>query len=169
MALLAMNKNISLIGILCFCVASSMFAQNKPVVHDTLDGWLTIGVPMQQVFEKLGEPDSVGDFETWGMTGLNYRFYQYSRWGLSLYSEQDNDSEVVFDIIAQGDSPFHTSRGVSIGDDKKSVIRKYEDCLSDEFTMDSSDLSIINSIYEGTFFFYEEGKVVKIEIGALAE
>ena len=151
------------------CAGQLVSAQHNPIVYDTLDNWLTVGTPINLVIEKLGEPDSVGEVETWGSTGLDYRFYQYGRIGLSFYSEQDNDSETVFDIIIQGISPFHTSRGVFIGDSKTSVMSKYKDCLNNEFSSDSDDVSIINSIYEGTYFFYDDEKVVKIEIGSLAE
>lgn len=88
---------------------------------------------------------------------------------MSFYTEHDNNLESVCDIIIYGISTFHTSRGVSIGDSKLSVMHKYENCLNDELSTDSTDVSIINSIYEGTFFFYEEEKVVMIEIGSLAE
>ena len=151
------------------CAVQPLFAQHKPIIYDTLDNWLTVGTTINVVFEKLGEPDSVGDEEIWGTTGLKYRYYQYKRWGLSFYSEHDNDLEFVYDIIIQGTSTFHTSRGVSIGDNKSSVLHKYADCLKNEFAADFTDASIINSIYAGTFFFYDKEKVVKIEIGALAE
>lgn len=162
-----MNKIFPLIFFIC--AFGPAFAQQKPMIYDTLDNWLTVGTPINLVFENLGEPDSVGDDEIWGMTGLKYRYYQYRRWGLSFYSEIDNDFEFVYDIIIQGIATFHTSRGISIGDNKSTVMHKYENCLNDEFASDSTDVSIINSIYEGTFFFYDEDKVVKIEIGSLAE
>lgn len=34
--------------------------QTDIFVYDTLDNWLTIGVPIQLVIEKMGEPDSIG-------------------------------------------------------------------------------------------------------------
>ena len=39
--------------------------QTDIFVYDTLDNWLTIGTSIQLVNEKMGEPDSVGDIETW--------------------------------------------------------------------------------------------------------
>ena len=164
-----MNKNFSLACILCFCAALPVFAQNKPIVYETLDGWLTVGTPVQFVIEKLGEPDSVGDIETWEMSGLDYRFYQYSHRGLSFYSELVDGFERVFDITVQTGSTFHTSRGISIGDSKMSVLQRYSDSIDDEHDDEQADISVINNIYEGTFFYYENGKVVEIEIGALAE
>ena len=140
--------------------------QTDIFVYDTLDNWLTIGVPIQLVIEKMGEPDSVGDIETWEMSGLDYRFYRFDRWGASFYTEIDEESEKVYDINIQRGSPLRTSRGVRVGDSRQTVMQRYADCIKQK--QDNSML-FVNYIYQGTFFFFDNDKLMQISIGALAE
>ena len=163
-----MMKN-KLIFIIILCLGYTAHAQYNSLVYDTLDSWLTVGIPIQLVFDRLGAPDSVGDIETWGATGMDYRYYQYSQWGLSFYSEIDNVSETVFDIIVKSESPFLTSRGVRIGDSRQSVLKIYKDCINFESNTTQDTISIINNIYNGTFFFFDDDNIIMIEIGSLAE
>ena len=140
--------------------------QTDIFVYDTLDNWLTIGVPIQHVIEKMGEPDSIGDIETWEMSGWDYRFYRFDRWGASFYTEIDEESEKVYDINIHNGSPFRTSRGVRIGDTRQTVMQQYADCIKQK--QDNSML-FVNDIYQGTFFFFDNDKLMQISIGALAE
>ena len=140
--------------------------QTNIFVYDTLDNWLTIGTPIQLVKEKMGEPDSIGDIETWEMSGLDYGFYRFDRWGASFYTEIDEKYEKVCDINIQNGSPFLTSRGVRTGDSRQTVMQRYADCIKQK--QDNSML-FVNDIYQGTFFFFDNDKLVQIAIGALAE
>lgn len=144
----------------------STLIQTDIFVYDTLDNWLTISTPIQHVIEKLGEPDSIGDIETWEMSGLDYRFYRFNQWGASFYTEINDGSEKVYDINIQSESPFRTSRGVRIGDSRQSVLLRYADCIKQK--QDNSMLCV-NDIYQGTFLFFDNDKLVQISIGALAE
>ena len=162
-----MKNKLFFIIILSLC--HTTHAQHNSLVYDTLDNWLTVGTPIQSVLDRLGAPDSVGDIETWGATGKKYCYYQYGQWGLSFYSEIDKLSETVFDIIVKSDSPFLTSRGVRVGDSRQSVLKKYKDFINFESKTPQDKISIINNIYNGTFFFYDDDGVIMIEIGSLAE
>ena len=140
--------------------------QTDIFVYDTLDNWLTIGIPIQRVIEKMGEPDSIGDIETWEMSGWDYRFYRFDRCGASFYTEIDEESEKVYDINIHNGSPLRTSRGVRVGDSRQTVMQRYADCIKQK--QDNSML-YVNDIYQGTFFFFDNDKLMQISIGALAE
>ena len=62
---------------------------------------------------------------------------------------------------------FSTSRNIKIGDSREKTIREYKKISN----MDNTDtaFSVINNIYEGTFFFFENEKLQRISIGSVAE
>lgn len=155
----------------CFLyVTQSLFAQQAIMIYDTLDSWLTIGTPIGLVYEKIGNPDFLGNRETWESSGNDYRYYQFNCYGLSMYTEITDESEKVYNIIIQRESPLRTSRGISLGATRQYVMQQYADCIKKEQYLEDTSMLFVNDIFDGTFFLFDDNEILmQIIIGPLAE
>lgn len=160
-----MKKRILFIIFLSLSVKITL-AQKAEFVYDTLDNWLTIGISNTVVEEKIGQPDYVSFSERWAFTGYEYQYRQYYDLGLILLFEK-NEQGLMVQYIELFKNTFSTSRNIKIGDSREKTIREYEKISN----MDNTDtaFSVINNIYEGTFFFFENEKLQRISIGSVAE
>ena len=160
-----MKKSILFIIFLSLSVKITL-AQKAEFVYDTLDNWLTIGISNTVVEEKIGQPDYVSFPERWAFTGYEYQYRQYYDLGLILLFEK-NEQGLMVQYIELFKNTFSTSRNIKIGDSREKTIREYEKISN----MDNTDtaFSVVNNIYEGTFFFFENEKLQRISIGSVAE
>ena len=160
-----MRKSILFIMLLSF-YAQITLEQKTEFVFDTLDNWLSIGVSSTMVEEKIGQPNQVSSPERWAFTGNEYQYWQYYDLGLILLFEKNEQGGFVQYIELLKDT-FSTSRNIKVGDSREKILHEYEKISN----MDDTDTAmlVINNIYEGTFFFFENGKLNRISIGSIAE
>ncbi len=160
-----MKKSILFIIFLRLSVKITL-AQKAEFVYDILGNWLTIGISNTVVEEKIGQPDYVSFPERWVFTGYEYQYRQYYDLGLILLFGK-NEQGLMVQYIELFKNTFSTSRNIKIGDSREKTIREYEKISN----MDNTDtaFSVINNIYEGTFFCFENEKLQRISIGSVAE
>lgn len=131
-------------------------------------GSLRLGMSESAVSKALGDPESVTEAETWGADGLEHMDWLYESKGLilNLVREPGDDSATVYSIYASEPCRLSTKRGISIGDSGSAVEKAY----AAELSPDSDDSSLIlGSVYGGIGVTVEDGVVVSIFIGPMAE
>lgn len=155
---------------ICVLVAFLLIAQYSnaqlAVIVDTLNGWLTVGVQEEEIISQLGLPDSQTEPEVWEFTGHKYYYLHYDNLGLNVLIEDDTRCASVYAIEVYSKSQFSTSRDVSVGDSRKYVCKQYGDL---ENFHEVKDVIILNTIYEGTCFVFQDDILVKIHLGPLAD
>lgn len=170
-------KRLCLIVAMCV-LAARMLAQEDVVVRDTLNHWLTYGIPGQTVLDSLGKPDIKGEFEYWESDGNYHQNWDYFSLGLTLWMLSDtigSPSSVEYIKITDDDSSitttFVTTKGIRIGTPKKQVLDLYDAHIDKTYEVLHKDpnLLLIGNLYEGTIFHFTDEKVTIIEMGYLSE
>lgn len=155
---------------LLLALSFQLSAQGANPIFDTLDGWLTIGSDISKVNIVLGQPDSVGDTETWSFSGQTYRSYFYNSKGLSIITETSDDQELVFFIDAVAPARFRTNRGVTIGSTKDDVMKLYPELTSlGAGQKEDTEVYSTHGTYYGTMFSFQNNLLVHIGIGTFAD
>lgn len=154
-----------------FCIILPIFFMKTTLsqerfIFDTLDNWLTVGIFDSDIKKNIGLPDSVSNSEIWEFTGYEYQYWYYKDLGLTMLLEKKDGVFSVYSIELIG-KMFSTCRGVKIGYARDDVIFKYKEFV-DMNNADSS-ITIMNNIYEGTFFLYRDKILRKIIIGSIVE
>ena len=155
---------------MCVLVAR-VFAQEEVIVKDTLNHWLTYGIPGQTVLDSLGEPDVKGESEYWESDANYHQRWEYTSLGLTLWIVSNSHyTEYNVESIFLTDNPsFVTTRGIHIGTPKKQVLDLYDAHTDKTYSVlhkDPPNLLMIGTIYEGTIFHFTDDKVSMIVIGA---
>lgn len=133
-------------------------------------GGLRIDMAAQDVIELLGESRERGEQRMSESDALYHQEWRYPRQGilLDMVSEQANDNTKIASIRVGPPSSIATGRGVKVGDSFTAVNKAY----SDQLDADNSDppfTLLAGSLYDGILFSFEEGKVIRIYLGAVAE
>lgn len=163
---------------MAMCVlAARMLAQEDVVVRDTLNHWLTYGIPGQTVLDSLGKPDIKGEFEYWESDANYHQNWEYPSLGLTLWMVSDTIGSLSkVEYIKITDEPlitstFVTTKGIRIGTPKKQVLDLYDAHIDKTYEVLHKDpnLLLIGNLYEGTIFHFTDEKVTIIEMGYLSE
>ena len=151
---------------------TSGFAQEAGFVgQDTLNHWLTYGIPGQMVLDSLGEPDVKGELEYWESDANYHQSWEYTSQGLTLWmlSDTRGSASTVESIFLTNNPSFSTTKGIRIGTPKEQVLNLYDaqskNPYEDDVIYVNSNLLIIGNIYEGTFFRFTDDKVSMIATG----
>jgi hypothetical protein len=142
---------------------------------ETFDG-IAVGMNVQAVQLLLGPPDQKGTPVEMGATGMFEADWRWSSRGLTARmgatTAEGEPSVSGMEIAAP--STLRTSRGIGLGATRAEVEALYKDALGkgrqpDEPNPDTEQLLVLGSVYGGTFFRFEGGKLVSIFVGAGAE
>lgn len=143
--------------------------------NETFDG-LAVGMDADAVLLLVGPPDEKGTPAEMAATGMFEADWRWSSRGLTArMGAPSADAEPsVSGIEIAGSSKLRTSRGLGLGATRAEVESLYQDALGkgrqpDEPNPDNERLLVLGSIYGGTFFRFENGKLVSIYVGAGAE
>ena len=169
-------KRLCLIVAMCV-LAARMLAQENVVVRDTLNHWLTYGIPGQTVLDSLGKPDIKGEFEYWESDANYHQNWEYPSLGLTLWMVSDTIGSLSkVEYIKITDEPlitstFVTTKGIRIGTPKKQVLDLYDAHIDKTYEVLHKDpnLLLIGNLYGGTIFHFTDEKVTIIEMGYLSE
>lgn len=145
---------------------------NTEFQSDILNGWLKLDTKQSKVIEILGEPSSKEEDTFWGAIGTYVQKWKYEKFGLELNmeSEKKGGDKKVLMITAFNPCTMTTSKKIGIGSSIEEVKEKYVDKISEELTKENGKKNIIvESIYGGVIFTFENDKVSEIFIGAAAE
>jgi hypothetical protein len=142
---------------------------------ETFDG-IRVGMRADAVQLLLGPPDEKGTPVEMGATGMFEADWRWKSRGLTTRmgaASADAEPSVSGMEIA-GASTLRTSRDIALGATRAEVEAMYEDALGkgrqpDEPNPDNERLLVLGSVYGGTFFRFENGKLVSIYVGAGAE
>jgi hypothetical protein len=152
---------------------------SRPNIADAANeriGDIATGMAGADVIAKLGAPASKTPPVEEGATGAIVSTWTWPALGLALHMTGATaaDAPTVGSITLSAPSRLTTSRGIGIGAGRAEVERIYAASLAKGREPGEADPStpaqlIIGSIYGGTFFHFENGKVTEIFVGAGAE
>lgn len=133
-------------------------------------GELRIGMPQKEVIELLGEPEGRGKQLLWEADALHHQEWRYPRQGifLDLVSDSAESIQRVASIRTGLHSTLETTRGIKVGDSFAAVNKAYAEQL-DADNSDPPFTLLAGSLDDGILFSFEEGKVIRIFLGAAAE
>lgn len=137
--------------------------------HETIGGWLKIGVDASQVIENFGNDYNAVEGEISQVNGMYWQEWNYPDKGVTLLMESENaqSQKSVIQITLYKPSRLQTSRHIGLGATAEEVRKGYADVIN---TDESSEESIVaGSIYSGVIFSITDNVVSEILIGAAAE
>lgn len=138
-------------------------------VYETLGGWLTIGISEEEVQKQLGKPEK-GKAVLWGALGTYVQQWRFPDQGVALHMElkEKGGPANVLNLKIERPSIMKTSRGIGVGDPESSVLKRYSGQIDFNWSRRGKSL-VVGSIYGGTIFTIDHGRVSKIFVGAAAE
>jgi hypothetical protein len=144
-------------------------------MSETFDG-IAVGMGAAALEKLLGAPDEKGTPVEMGATGMFEADWRWSSRGLRLRmgARSAEEAPTVSAIEIAAPSSLRTSRGVGLGATRAEVEAAYKDALGkgrdpNEPDPDTEQLLVLGSVYGGTFFRFEGGKLVSVFVGAGAE
>lgn len=138
-------------------------------------GGISLGATPAVVEKLLGAPATKSPPQEMGATG---EFVSDWHWAtgetLSMAAGTADGAPTVGSITIEAPSKLTTSRGVGLGSTRAEVEKVYQAFLGKgrqegEPDTTSAESLIVGSVYGGTFFSFEGGKVSRIFVGAGAE
>lgn len=139
-------------------------------------GGLSNGDPMSKAEALFGVPDSKEEFYEEGATGDMIAEWKWEKQGLSITVQKLPDGLIARGISITAPSTAKTSRGIGIGSTWAEVDAVYSPFKGQGLNPDEGEpvtwgpeQIIVGSVYGGTFFSFEDGKVTSIFVGAGAE
>tara|TARA_R110002096_G_scaffold326721_2_gene520691 strand:+ start:3026 stop:4075 length:1050 start_codon:yes stop_codon:yes gene_type:complete len=149
------------------------------IIQDGSIGGIRLDTPATQVLataEKFGLGSvTKGEDIVWEAFGQAVQPWEFTEAGIEfeMISNDIGGPKSVFAFAVRAPCSLKTGRGIGIGDRKADVIAAYSDYPKDEEDFDGyfgeADVHLVGSIYGGMIFTFEEGKLVDIFLGAVAE
>jgi hypothetical protein len=134
-------------------------------------GDLRIGMTAQALTQTLAScPLDRGSDQLWEADGLYHQNWQNARCGISLdmVSEMRGQAKSVASISVSSPFGSKTLRGIGIGSREPEVEKAYHAEKNAEESLTRVQF-VAGSIYGGLIFTFNEGRVSKIFLGAVAE
>lgn len=136
---------------------------------DTGFGGLEAGLAISALEERLGTPEKVGETIEEGATGDVIHERTYPAAGVVVTAVKAADhGQVVRDFTLSAPFAEKSARGVGIGSSEAEVLAAYADCL-EGFSTVPGEKAVAGSVFGGVFFYFEDGVVTSIYVGAGAE
>lgn len=138
-------------------------------------GGLSLGDPSAKVETALGAPTSKGEVQEWAATGDRTSTWAWDGKGVSFEMAERDGAFSVHSMSLTAPSTLTTSRGIGIGATFEQVDAAYKEFRGkgrEEGEPEQWDLEngiTVGSVYGGTMFNFENGKVSTIFVGAAAE
>lgn len=106
----------------------------------------------------------------WGADGEYHQHWTYKGCGLMLgmVASQPKGAQRVFSVTITAPSKYKTARGIGIGSPEAAVRKAYAAVLNLPESKPGETL-VAGSIYGGLIFYFKNGKVSEIFMGAAAE
>jgi hypothetical protein len=135
-------------------------------------GELALGDTAASVVARYGEPASRSEPIEYGATGDNVSTWAWPAHGLKVDISLGDAAGggTVLSISVEAPSTLTTSRGVGIGTPRAEVERIYAEHQTEESRASTDDTTfLVGSLYGGTFFWFADGAVTSMFVGAAAE
>jgi hypothetical protein len=106
-----------------------------------------------------------------GATGVYVQMWNYPECGivLKMSSERKGGPKTVESVTLAGPSDLVTVKGIHIGSTESEVIKAYGRFRDREGGTKEGKRFVAGSIYDGMIFDFQNGRVVRIFLGAAAE
>jgi hypothetical protein len=104
-------------------------------------------------------------------TGEYVQTWKYPECGIALEmsSERKRGAKVVASITLTSPGKLATGRGIHLGSTEAEVIKVYGRYRDQEGSGEKGKKFVAGSVYDGMIFDFQNGKVVRIFLGAAAE
>ena len=135
-------------------------------------GPLRIGLPAKEMQWLPGDWKQLSEPALWAADGLEHWEAAYELLGITvgLAREPGDDAGAfVSYILATGPCEWKTARGLGIGDPVELVVSLYADAIDPLWNSDPNREILIGSLYGGMLVSLEDGLVVSLYLGAMAE
>ena len=135
-------------------------------------GPLSIGLPAKEMQWLPGDWKQLSEPALWAADGLEHWEAAYELLGITvgLAREPGDDAGAfVSSILATGPREWKTARGLGIGDPVELVVSLYADAIDPLWNSDPSREILIGSLFGGMLVRLEDGLVVSLYLGAMAE
>ena len=158
---------IILFGFVC---SFSFSADEFALLREERIGTLRIGLSEGGVKKRIHSTLKRGPEELWGADGVYHQKWEYVGCGITLgmVSEKKGAPKSIDSITLVSPSILSTKRGIRIGSTEQEVMKAYKSQWNRE---DSNHFGsfVAGSIYGGIMFDFENDKVSRIFLGAVAE
>lgn len=133
-------------------------------------GNLKIEMREDEVISILGKPESQSPKEFSQVDALYHQDWNYPSKGISLQmaSETKDSLSQVYIIQIKSPSKLTTARGIAIGDSYCEVEQKYGQVQNTGESIPAKTF-VVGSIYGGLVFSFQDQKIIRIDLGYLAE
>ena len=133
-------------------------------------GPVALGLTEGEVVMALGEPAQKSGGLDEAATGLTISVWSYPELGLelSLSRGEEKGPATLERMTASAPCKFITNRGIALGATRAEVDAAYAADYSKEDLPDEGRV-VVDSIYDGLIFSFEDGKVTSMFFGAAAE
>ncbi|MGA2400731.1 MAG: hypothetical protein ABSG91_03375 [Syntrophobacteraceae bacterium] len=134
-------------------------------------GGLRLGLAEKEVARNISCKPKKGKEVFEGATGEYVQMWKHAECGivLKMGSERKGGKKVVESITVTGPGNLVTGRGIHIGSTEEEVIKVYGRYRDDDGGTGKGRKFVAGSIYDGMIFDFEDGRVVRIFLGAAAE
>ena len=135
-------------------------------------GPLRIGLPAKEMHRLMGDWKQLSEPVLWAADGLEHWEAAYELPGILVGLARvpgDEAGAFVSSILAAGPREWKTARGLGIGDPVELVMSLYADAIDPLWNTDLSREILIGSLYGGMLVSLEDGLVVSLYLGAMAE
>ena len=164
------QKLSAVILLLGFLSGVGCAAPNSNLLTEERIGCLRIGLSEGDLKKSLSCELKRGPENLWGADGAYHQTWQCASCGLNLgmFSEKRRGSKAIESITLTSPSTLSTKRGIRIGSSEKEVRKAYRALWNREDSKASGSF-VAGSIFGGMIFYFQDGKVREIFLGAAAE
>jgi len=143
---------------------------NSNILTEERIGTLRIGLSGGDLKKALPCDLKRGSENLWGADGEYHQTWRCAACGLNLgmVSEKRGGTKAIESITLMAPSTFTTKRGIRIGSSEQEVRKAYRALWNHEDSKSSGSF-VAGSIYGGMIFYFQDGKVREIFLGAAAE
>lgn len=133
---------------------------------DAVFGGLPLGAPENKVLEVLGKAEKAEPGYEEGASGEWLVEWKYPSKGVELVMGGKTNA-TLHSITLTAPSTLKNADGIGIGSPRADIEKRYAKLIDKSESREST--IILGSVYGGTFFDFENGKVSRIFVGAGAE
>ncbi|MHC1786328.1 MAG: hypothetical protein AB9880_04660 [Christensenellales bacterium] len=157
----------------CFAASAA-----TPLLEEGFDlstetfGPLRLGMTAGELTEILGEGRQDGEPALWAADGLEHWQIIYDQLHITAgiaRTPGEKETAAVYSLLALGPQEWKTARGAGIGDTVTVFEGLYADAIDPLWDMTTHHSLLIGSLFGGILAGVEDGLVVSLYFGAMAE
>jgi hypothetical protein len=133
-------------------------------------GDLRIDLSAREVNTKIPCTLKKGQEQIWEALGEYVQEWNYPDCGiiLNMIAEEKGGPQKVYSITVTKPNNLKTKKGIHIGSSEQEVIKAYRQYQDTEMSQ-KGKMFVAGSVYGGLVFIFDNGRVIKIVLGPVAE